>query len=279
MQKTCLWMIGAICSFTLMAVSGRELSGTIHTLEILFFRSLFGLMIITLIILCLRKTTYFSTSMIKGQLFRNLFHFIAQYGWFVSLGVLPLAQVFAIEFTVPFWTAIIASLFLKERLNIHKIVAIIIAFSGVLLIVKPPLNSIDNASLLMVGVAVLFACAHSCTKMLSHHHHALTILFYMCLIQLPIAGVLMLPHWSVPNNEQWIWILVVAFAALSAHFCMVKAMLSSTVTTVVTLDFIRLPAVAVVAWLLYEEPFGLLSIVGTLLIFSAILMNLKPSSK
>ena len=115
MRQTLLWMTGTILSFTLMAVAGRELSSEINTFEILFFRSLLGLIVMSTIIICLNKNQYFQSAHIRGHLIRNSFHFMGQYGWFIGLGILPLAQVFAIEFTVPFWTAIIASLFLKER--------------------------------------------------------------------------------------------------------------------------------------------------------------------
>lgn len=275
MKQTLLWMTGTVFSFTLMAVAGRELSGEINTFVILFFRSLLGLVVITLLILSFKKTQYLKTSQFKTHLFRNVFHFLGQYGWFVGLGLLPLAHVFAIEFSVPFWTAIIASIFLKEHLSSTKILAIVIAFIGVLLIVQPALDHFDTASLIVLAAAICYSCAHTGTKVLSKHNHALTILFYMCLIQLPIAGIAMLPYWEMPNTLQWGWILIVAVTALSAHFCMTKAMLTSTVTTVVTLDFMRLPAVALIAFILYEEPFGLLSIIGTTVIFLGMLLNLK----
>ena len=271
-------MSGAISSFTLMAVAGRELSAGISTVEIMFFRSLFGLLTITLIILSMKKKQYFQTSNVKGHLLRNSFHFLAQYGWFISLSILPFAQVFAIEFTVPFWTAIIAAIFLKERLTINKVVAIIVAFIGVLFIVQPSLSQVDSASLLMLAAAFCFASAHSCTKMLSKHNNPITIVFYMCLIQFPISAALMTSHWTMPNAVQWLWIIIVSQAALGANFCMTKAMLSSTVTMVVTLDFIRLPVAVIVAWILYQEPFGLLSVFGMALILMALLFNVKPPS-
>lgn len=266
-------MAGCILSFTLMAVAGRELSGLINTFEIIFFRSLFGLVVISAIIISLKKPQYFQTSQGKGQLLRNIFHFFGQYGWFVGLGILPLAEVFAIEFTVPFWTAIIASVFLKEQLNHFNILSIIIGFSGVLLIVQPPLDHFDHGSLIVLVAAICFACAHSGTKVLSKHNHTLTIIFYMCLIQLPISTVMMLPYWQMPEVAEWGWILVVSITALTAHFCMTNAMLTSTVTTVVTLDFMRLPMVAIVAWYLYQEPFGLLAIIGSAVILLAMLLN------
>lgn len=91
MKQTVLWMTGAICSFSLMALAGRELSGQINTFEMLFFRSLLGLIVISTVIACTRKTQYFQSAQIKGHLIRNSFHFLGQYGWFIGLGILPLA--------------------------------------------------------------------------------------------------------------------------------------------------------------------------------------------
>ncbi|WP_198552818.1 DMT family transporter [Psychromonas sp. Urea-02u-13] len=275
MKQTVLWMTGAICSFSLMALAGRELSGQINTFEMLFFRSLLGLIVISTVIACTRKIQYFQSAQIKGHLIRNSFHFLGQYGWFIGLGILPLAQVFAIEFTVPFWTAIIASVFLKDRLTLTKVSAIVIAFVGVLLIVQPSLEHFDNASLIVLGAAICYACAHTGTKVLAKNNHPLTILFYMCLIQLPIGGVMMIPHWTNPTLLQWGWILIIALTALTAHFCMTKAMLTSTVTTVVTLDFMRLPLIAVVGFFLYQEAFGLWAIIGACIILGAMFLSLK----
>ncbi|PKF63156.1 EamA family transporter [Psychromonas sp. psych-6C06] len=270
-------MTGTICSFALMAIAGRELSGTINTFQVLFVRSLLGLFVISLIILSLNKAQYFKTSQIKTHLLRNSFHFLGQYGWFVGLGLLPLSQVFAIEFTVPFWTAIIASVVLKDHLSASKMIAIVIAFAGVLFIVKPASDHFESATLIVLLAAFCYSCAHTGTKVLSKHNNTLTILFYMCLIQLPIGAVLMIPYWTVPSMVEWGWIFIVAITALTAHFCMTKAMLTTTVTTVVTLDFMRLPLIALLGFAFYQEPFGAVSILGTALIFVAMLINIKSS--
>lgn len=275
MKQALLWMTGAILSFILMALAGRELSAVINIFEMLFFRSLIGLLVISAIILS-NKQKLFQTAQFKTHLMRNSFHFLGQYGWFIGLGLLPLAQVFAIEFTVPFWTAIIATIFLKECLTITKVSAIVIAFLGVLFIVQPSIERFDNASLIVLGAAICYACAHSGTKVLAKDNHPLTILFYMCLIQLPLSGVLMLGHWTDPTLIQWAWIVVVAITALSAHFCMTNAMLTSTVTTVVTLDFMRLPLIALVGFFLYQERFGFWAITGSFIILGAMLLNFKP---
>ena len=68
---------------------------------------------------------------------RNTVHYAAQFGWFVALTMISLAQVVALEFTMPIWTACLAVGFLGERMNVWKALAIILGLLGVGLIVRP----------------------------------------------------------------------------------------------------------------------------------------------
>ena len=123
-MNVALWMVGGLVSLSLMAIGARELGGQITTFQILFFRSVISLIVITLIIVKSKKTSLFSSKRIKLHIVRNVFHFVGQYGWFLGLGLLPLAHVFALEFTVPLWTLIIAAAFLKEGITIKKTIAV-----------------------------------------------------------------------------------------------------------------------------------------------------------
>ncbi|MDH8062009.1 EamA family transporter, partial [Klebsiella pneumoniae] len=67
---------------------------------------------------------------------RNIVHYAAQYGWFLALTLIPLAQVVAIEFTMPIWTALLAVSFIGERLNVWKVLAIVLGLIGVIVIVQ-----------------------------------------------------------------------------------------------------------------------------------------------
>ncbi|WP_325895458.1 DMT family transporter [Grimontia sp. NTOU-MAR1] len=280
MVKAILWMSGTLLSFCLMAVGARELSGEIHTSQVMLFRSVLGLLVICSILLITQNNRGFLTKRIGLHGLRNTFHFAGQYGWLLGITVLPLAEVFALEFTVPLWTAMIAWLFLGESITARKLAAIGLGLAGVLVILKPSVEVFNWYSLIVLAAAFCYAISHASTKSLSNTESPLTILFFMCLIQLPIGFVFALSDWSTPAGMQWIWLMIVGLTALSAHFCMTKAMQYAEVSTVVILDFLRLPAIGMVGALAYGESVEVSLFVGALImLFGNLLMMLKEVSR
>jgi len=275
-MNTALWMMGTLTSFSLMAIAARELSGTIDTFQILFFRSLLGLVIISLLILAKKDLSLFSTSRPKQHIIRNLTHFGGQYGWFLGLSLLPLATVFALEFTVPLWTAIIAAIFLKERLTFKKVSAILLGLMAVAIIVNPGNELFDYSSFIVLAAAIFYALAYVSSKSLTNTEHPMTMLFYMCLIQLPMGLALTFLNWHTPDLIQWGWLLLVGTTALTAHYCIARAMQLSEVSIVVTLDFLRLPLIALVGIVFYAEDFQISIIVGGALMLLGNLINTPP---
>jgi len=272
-------MMGGLVSLSLMAIGARELAGHITTFQILFFRSVISLIVITLIINKSKKPNLYSSKRIKLHIVRNIFHFVGQYGWFLGLGLLPLAHVFALEFTVPLWTLIIAALFLKEGITIKKTIAVFFGVAGVLVILKPGIEIIEPASLIVLVAAIGYSVSHVTTKSLSNTEDTLTVLFYMCLIQLPIGLLLTIHDWVFPDLKQWLWLGVVGITALTGHYCITNAMKLAEAGIVVTLDFLRLPLIAVVGVIFYNEAFEFAVILGASLMLFGNLINLNASKR
>ena len=273
-----LWMSGALVSLSSIAIGARELAGEITTFQMLFFRSVIGLIVVSLIIFSANKQHCFKTKRLKLHIVRNIFHFIGQYGWFVGLGLLPLAYVFALEFTVPMWTLIIAAIFLQEGITLRKVLAVCLGVVGVLVILRPGIAIINNASFIVLFAAIGYSIAHVSVKSLSNTENPLTILFYMCLIQLPIGFAFTVNDWVFPTIAQWFWLLVIGLTALTAHFCITKAMTLADAGVVVTLDFLRLPLIAVIGVIFYEEAFDVAVVFGAVLMLSGNLINLRTGS-
>ena len=272
--RAALWMSGTLLSFMAMAVAGRELSTELTTFQILFFRSLVGLAVI-IALLQRAGWRHVKTGAFGAHLVRNLAHFGGQYGWFYGLALIPLTEVFAIEFTVPIWTAILATIFLGERMNRLRALAVVLGFAGILVILRPGVAMVSPPALAVLAAALAFAIAHTLTKRLSGSDTPIAILFYMTAIQLPIGLALALPGWVWPSRSLWPWVVVVGVTALSAHYCMTRAFRLADATVVMPLDFLRLPLMAVVGFIVYGEALQIWVLVGATIVFAGTWLNLK----
>jgi drug/metabolite transporter (DMT)-like permease len=272
--KAALWMSGTLLSFALMGVAGRELSGEFTTFQILFWRSLVGGLIVVAL-LGHQGWHHARTRRPVAQIARNLFHFAAAYGWFYGLGFISLAEVFALEFTTPIWTAILAVLFLKERITPLRAGAIALGFVGILLITRPGVQAIQPASLAVLGAALGYAISNVLVKSLSDTDSPLTIIFYMTVIQLPLGLGFSVADWVWPSAAAWPWLVVVGVTGLSAHYCMVRAFRHADASLVVPLDFLRLPLIAVLGFLAYGEAFDPWILGGAALVFCGTFLNLR----
>jgi drug/metabolite transporter (DMT)-like permease len=209
-----------------------------------------------------------STRRLPVHLSRNLIHFCGQVLWVYSIGALTLATVFAIEFTMPVWTALLAWVFLKERLTLPRLVMLALGVAGVLMILRPGGGSFHPAALAMVLGSLCYASSFIFTKRLSSTDSALAVLFWMAVIQTPISLVAALPQWVAPVAADAPWILAIGVASFTAHYCMTRAMKLVDAMVAVPIDFIRLPLIAGVGAMFYGEALDPMVLVGAAVIFT-----------
>nr|WP_299040418.1 DMT family transporter [uncultured Psychrobacter sp.] len=155
-----------------------------------------------------------------------------------------------------------------------KIIAVLLGILGVIVIVQPSLEVAHYGSLIVLGAAICYAFSHVATKSLSNTEHPLTIIFMMCLIQAPLGLLLFIEGWTTPVGVEWLWLTIIGLTALSAHYCMTKAMQYAEVTFVVTMDMFRLPLISLIGVLLYSEHFSVALVLGMLLIVAGNSVNI-----
>lgn len=272
-----VWMFGALASFSLVAVAGREASRHVTTLELIAYRSWISLAMILVIIPLAGAGFAACRSQRKGlHLVRSVIHFGAQFSWLKALTLIPLAQLFALEFTAPLWVALIAPLLLGERLTLARIVSALIGFGGVLLVIRPGQAALDAGSLLALASAAGFALSMLTTKLLTRTDGTLTILFYMFVVQSVISLVLPLFAGGLtwPGTEGWIWTVAVAVFGLTAHFSLARAFAHADAMIVAPMDFLRLPLIAVVGVVLYREALDPYVLAGGAIVAIANLFNI-----
>jgi drug/metabolite transporter (DMT)-like permease len=269
-----LWMSGTLVSFMAMAVGGRELAGQLSTFQILFFRSVIGCLIVGFFLWC-GNWRQILTKQLRVHLLRNIAHFWGQFGWFYGIALIPLAEVFALEFTVPVWTAVLATVLLREQITGARVAAIVLGVVGVFLILRPGLAVISPASLAVLGSAFCYALSHTLTRRLALVDTPLTILFYMTTIQLPLGFVTSIFDWMTPSFAMSPWIMVVGVAALSGHYCMARALALADAIVVVPMDFLRLPLIAAVGFLFYGESLDWFVLAGGVVMFTGNFLNIQ----
>ena len=269
-------MLGASGFAILIGVSGRELSSEMSLIQVMFCRNLVCL-IATIFAMYFIGWSTIRTRFIGRHLVRNIIHFLATYLWFFGIVSIPMAEVFALEFTTPLWTAILAAVFLGERFGVRRVVGILLGFVGVLVILRPGLAMIHSAAFAVIGSAMMLAAMYVLTKSVIAYDSPWTILFWMNLVQLPISLTFAIPDWTWPSTPLIPWVVLVGVAGFGIHYSISKALVYADASLVVPFDFLRLPLIAIVAWLLYHEALDPFVFFGAMIIVAGNIVNVRDN--
>ena len=273
-------MSGALLSFSAMAISVRALAATLGVMEILALRAGFGLIVMaTLVALRADLRAMINCRHLRLHLFRNTVHVASSYLWAMSLLLIPLAMTFALEFTTPAWTLLLAAPVLGERLNASRIGAVVFGLVGVLVILRPGLATFQPGGLLTLVAAFGLAITLIATKKLTRTDSTFAIVFWMMLIQLPLALIGSDPLFVTKLNQGQVPAVIgIGVSGLVSHYCLTNAFQAGDAGVVVPLDFMRIPLIAVVGWWLYGEPLDVFVFLGAGLIITGILWNLRSEA-
>jgi drug/metabolite transporter (DMT)-like permease len=274
-------MSGALLSFSALALGVRRLGGTFTIFEILAWRTGCGLiMMLAIGAAHPRFFRGFTLHHVWLHGLRNSTHLAAQYMWTLAIALIPLATVFALEFTTPAWTTLLAVLFLGERVTAGRVIALVCGLLGVLVIVRPGIATFQPASLLVLAAALGYGITYTTTKKLTATDSTFAIILWMNVMQFPVAYAASDPlFWLRIDGANWMAALAVGFAGLSSHYCLTKALNAGDASLVIPFDFLRLPLIAVLAWIIYGEPLEPVVFAGGALIFGGMLWNLRNEAR
>jgi drug/metabolite transporter (DMT)-like permease len=274
--RACLWMIGAIGSFTAMAIAGRQVSFALDTFEIMTYRSLLGIVIVCVAVGMTGTWRQINRQQLGLHTVRNVAHFTGQNLWFYALTVIPLAQVFALEFTTPIWVLLLSPLLLHERITRIGMIAALVGFVGVLIVTRPGSAPVSPGLIAAALCAIGFAFSAILTRRLTRTQSITCILFYLTVMQ-AVFGLICAGYdgdIALPNAATLPWLILIGCAGLFAHFCLTTALSLAPASVVMPIDFARLPAIAIVGALVYAEPLDPFIFLGAALIFGGNYLNI-----
>ncbi len=282
-------MTGALISFSVSALAVRALGQALNIFEILTIRSGTGVLVLFVLIAARPELRREIAPRYMGfHIARNTTHFVGQYAWALAVTVLPFATVFSLEFTTPAWVALLAAVVLGERMTKSRLGSVILGFIGVVVIVRPGSASFQPMALAVLFAAFAFAISLIVTKQLTNRVSTFAVIFWMNVIQLPIA--IAWPLFVAATDGPSLFIvrlgadlivptLALGVVGLTSHFCLTQAFRSGDATVVVPLDFLRIPLIALVGWLFYGEKLDTFVFAGAGFIICGVLWNLGAESR
>lgn len=277
--KAALWMAGSIAMFLTMSVAGRAAMAELDVFQVMLLRSTIGFVMLLPLVHFSGGFRAMATERPLLHFGRNVVHYAGQLAWLVALMLIPLAELISIEFTTPFWTAVLAVLFLGERMSARKVAAIALGILGVLVIVRPGAAEPQAGHLIMLAGAVAFGISVVMVKAMTRTESVVRIIFWMLVIQSVIGLVPAMAVWRTPSAQVLPWVVLVAFTGTFSHYCMARALAHADATVVMPMDFMRLPLSAVIGWALYAESLDAYTLAGAGLIMLGNVVNLRRRSK
>ncbi len=272
-----VWMLGSVVAFTAMAVAARYVSGVHDSFEIMMVRSAVGFGLVLAYGAISGKLGDITAQNLPGHFLRNIVHFTGQNLWLWGLTLIPMAQLFALEFTSPLWVVLLSPLFLGERLTTTRLAAAALGFAGILIATRPDVTALHPGVLAGLGSAVCFAAVSILTKRLTRGVSVIGILFWLTVMQfffgVATAGYDGVITW--PTAQTLPWLMLIGLCGVVAHLSLTTALSLAPASYVMPVDFIRLPLIAIIGALAFAEPLDMWVLIGGAVIFAGIWVNLK----
>jgi len=278
--RAAFWMLGTITGFTSMAVAGRIVRQELDTFELMMFRSFVGIIVVVSFALITRTTGQIVPRKLGLHFLRNAFHFTGQNLWFFALPLIPLANLFALEFSTPVWVVLLAPFLLGERLTRIRALSAALGFLGVIIVARPDPSNLDIGTIAAALAAIGFAGTSLFTKKLTRTESTISILFWLTVMQAIMAMCIVFFDGNVtmPSAGLIVPVILVGLAGLMGHFCLTRALTLAPAGIVMPMDFLRLPVAAVVGIIVYSEALHPTLYIGGAIILASNFLNIRAKS-
>jgi drug/metabolite transporter (DMT)-like permease len=273
-----LWMAGAAASFTVMTTLIRQAAVGVHPFEIAFFRALVNFLL--MIPFALRAGRVgLKTHNHKVFLLRGVCGLGFLMTYFTGAALIPVADSQVLVFTSPLWGALLAVLFLGERVTVTRAQALAAGFIGVLIILRPGVVQISFGALLVLAGALAAAASNTIVKFTTRTDHPDAIVLYQMVYVTPMILIPALWVWTWPSLDQLLLMFAVGFFATLNQRFLSRAYAAADATAVLPFEFSRLPFGAILGFLAFAELPDIWAWVGGAVIFSASLYMVQRETR
>lgn len=250
--KGIAWMLLSVVLFSVMHTMIKQIAGDLHPFEIAFFRNLFGFVVLTPIFLR-QGLAPLRTKRLGLLTWRAVFNTAAMSMYFLSISLIPLADATALSFTAPIFVTLLAVPILGERIGINRSLAILCAFAGAMIILRPGFQDVELGTVLVLVSALFWASAILVIKVLSRTESSVTVTAYMGLLMTPLSLIPALFFWTWPTWELLGLLAIMGLIGTVAQYAMTEALRSGETHVIMPMDYTRLVWMALAGWIIFQE--------------------------
>ena len=236
-----------------------------------FLRFFFGFILISPFIFYYQFQN-FKTPNLKIHLTRGILNIPMMLLGFSALKFIPLEQIKAITFVSPIIVVILSVIFLKEKIYLIRIVALIIGLIGVLVILRPGIVSINVGAYMVLCSCSIWSVVVIITKFAARVDSPFTILSYQYTIVTLLSFPIALYFWQSPSVETINYLICAGVAGTIVHLCINTAYKLTDLSVLQPVNFSRLLIASLFGFLIFDEIPDIWTIIGGLIIFSSILI-------
>ena len=236
-----------------------------------FFRFFLGLVIILPYVIK-NKDAVLKTTHLKQHFLRAILGLPAMLIYFSALVLLPIEKLTAISFVVPLIVTILAVFFLGEKIYIYRTLALILGFSGMLVIIRPGFVDISIGVYMVLFSALLWSVNIIITKKISKDDSAITILAYQSIFMSLLSFFIVLFFWEMPSIKTFIYLILAAMCGTVLHLTLNHAFKLVDVSMTQPYSFLNLVFASIIGYFVFDEMPDLYTWIGALIIFTGVLI-------
>ncbi len=201
---------------------------------------------------------------------RGVVHTVAVVLWFYAMAQIPMAEVTAMNYLAPVYVTVGAALFLGERLAARRILAVVVALLGAIVILRPGFRELSPGHIAMLGTALGLGASYLIAKRSAGSFEPVVVVGMLSIIVTIGLFPFAIAVWVPPTVAQLGWLFIVAGLATAAHYTMTVAFKEAPVSVTQPVTFLQLVWATIVGWLVFDEAADVWVICGGAMIIAAI---------
>lgn len=259
-----------------MAALIKHLSSDVSQEMLVFSRNLFGLLALLPIVLH-QGVGNLKTSRLRVHFQRALVGLVAMYGYFYVIAHLPLAEAVLVKLSAPFFLPIIGFLWLRERISLRTVLAIVLGFVGVIFVLRPGTETFQPVALIGIAAAAMAALAKVTIRDMADTEPTYRVVFYFGVIASAVSAIPLLWGWQTPPSHVWIWLVAIGITGTVGQMLMTHAYQIANPGQIGPYTYASVIYAALIGWAFWNEALLITTAIGSVLIIASGVLNMKKA--